>query len=53
MTIKLAKMKCKFYEIGINYYGRDYSEGKKITWQDGVRAIYCIIKYSFFSKIKN
>ena len=48
MTIKLARMKCKFYEIGINYYGRDYSEGKKITWIDGFRAIYCIVKYSFF-----
>ena len=50
MTIKLAKMRCKFYEIGISYYGRDYTEGKKITWVDGLRAIYCIIKYSIFSK---
>ncbi len=51
ITIKLSKMKCKFYEIGINYYGRDYKDGKKITWIDGVRAIYCIIKYTFFSKL--
>ena len=51
ITIKLAKMKCRFYEIGINYYGRDYSEGKKITWKDGLSAIFCIIKYSLFSKI--
>tara|TARA_B100001059_G_C17825507_1_gene581098 strand:+ start:2538 stop:3245 length:708 start_codon:yes stop_codon:yes gene_type:complete len=51
ITIKLAKMKCRFYEIGINYYGRDYSEGKKITWKDGFRAVYSIFKYSF-SKIK-
>ena len=51
ITIKLAKMKCRFYEIGINYYGRDYSEGKKITWKDGFSAIFCIIKYSLFSKI--
>lgn len=50
ITIKLAKMRCRFYEIGINYYGRDYTEGKKITWVDGFSAIYCIIKYSFFSK---
>ena len=50
ITIKLAKMKCRFYEIGINYYGRGYSEGKKITWRDGFRAIYCILKYSFISK---
>lgn len=48
LTIKLAKVKCKFYEVGISYYGRDYSEGKKITWIDGVKAIFCIIRYSFF-----
>ena len=48
ITIKLAKMNCRFYEIGINYYGRDYSDGKKITWRDGFRAIYCILKYSLF-----
>ncbi len=48
ITIKLAKLKCKFYEVGISYYGRDYSEGKKITWIDGVKAIYYIFKYSFF-----
>ena len=50
ITIKLAKLKCRFYEIGINYYGRDYVEGKKITWLDGFRALYCIIKYSLFFK---
>tara|TARA_Y100000768_G_C23882987_1_gene636195 strand:+ start:245 stop:934 length:690 start_codon:yes stop_codon:yes gene_type:complete len=48
ITIKLAKKKCKFYEVGISYYGRDYSEGKKITWIDGIKAIYYIFKYSFF-----
>ena len=36
------------YEVGIKYFGRKYSEGKKITWIDGFRAIYCIIYYSFF-----
>ena len=48
ITIKLAKIKCVFYEVGISYYGRDYEEGKKITWFDGVKAIYCILRYSFF-----
>ena len=48
LTIKLAKIKCKFYEVGISYYGRDYEEGKKITWIDGFKAIFCIIRYSFF-----
>jgi len=48
ITIKLAKIKCKFYEVGISYYGRDYAEGKKITWVDGIKAIFYIFKYSFF-----
>ena len=48
ITIKLAKKNCKFYEVGINYYGRNFLEGKKISWKDGIRAIYCILKYTFF-----
>jgi len=48
ITIKLSKIKCKFYEVGISYYGRDYNEGKKITWIDGIKAIYYIFRYSFF-----
>lgn len=40
----------RIYEVGISYYGRTYKEGKKIGWKDGVRAIYCIIKYNWFSK---
>jgi len=49
MVMKLSKIKSiKIYEIGISYYGRSYSEGKKISWQDAFRALYCIIKYNFF-----
>ena len=49
VTAKISKMDCKIYEVGISYYGRTYQEGKKIGWKDGVRAIYCIIKYGIFS----
>jgi glycosyltransferase involved in cell wall biosynthesis len=45
VTLKLAKRKYRFYEVGISYYGRDYSEGKKIRWTDGVRALWLIVKY--------
>ncbi|MHB8743642.1 MAG: glycosyltransferase family 2 protein [Sulfuricaulis sp.] len=38
----------RIYEVGISYYGRTYAEGKKINWRDGIRAIYCIIKYGVF-----
>ena len=48
ITIKLAKLKCRFYEVGISYDGRTYEEGKKIGWKDGIRAIYCIAKYWLF-----
>lgn len=48
ITAKVAKMGCRIYEVGISYYGRTYQEGKKISWKDGVRAIYCIFKYNFF-----
>jgi len=46
ITAKIAKTNCRIYEVGISYNGRKYDEGKKVTWRDGVRAIYCIIKYS-------
>ena len=46
ITAKLAKQKCRIYEVGISYFGRTYDEGKKITWRDGVWAIYCILKYN-------
>jgi glycosyltransferase involved in cell wall biosynthesis len=51
VTAKIAKIKgIRVYEVGISYYGRTYEEGKKIKWMDGVRAIYCIIKYNFFAR---
>jgi len=46
ITAKVAKLDCRIYEIGISYYGRTYAEGKKIGWRDGVRALYCIVKYN-------
>lgn len=48
VTAKLAKLDCRIYEVGISYYGRTYSEGKKIGWKDGFRALYCIVKYNVF-----
>jgi len=49
ITAKLARLKdCRIYEVGISYYGRTYEEGKKIGWRDGVRAIWCIVKYNTF-----
>jgi glycosyltransferase involved in cell wall biosynthesis len=50
ITAKLARMRVRIYEIGITYYGRTYDEGKKIGWKDGVKAIYCILKYNLFAK---
>jgi len=49
ITIKLAKKKYKFFEVGVSYRGRSYSEGKKITAKDAFVALYCIFKYGFFS----
>jgi glycosyltransferase involved in cell wall biosynthesis len=46
ITAKVAKMGVRLYEVGISYYGRSYAEGKKIGWKDGLRAIYCILKYN-------
>lgn len=46
VTAKMAKLKPRIYEVGISYFGRTYSEGKKITWKDGFSAIRCIIKYN-------
>ncbi len=47
ITAKLAKSGARIYEVGISYNGRTYEDGKKIGWKDGVRAIYCIVKYAF------
>lgn len=49
ITIKFAKLKCKIYEVPISYSGRDYTEGKKIGWKDGVAAIFHIIRFKFFN----
>jgi len=46
ITAKLARGRWRIYEVGISYSGRTYDEGKKIGWRDGVRAIYCIVRYS-------
>jgi glycosyltransferase involved in cell wall biosynthesis len=47
ITAKILKRKHKLYEMPISYYGRDFSEGKKITWRDGFAAIWALIKYRF------
>ena len=48
ITAKLAKRKCIIYEMPISYSGRDYDEGKKIGWKDGVVALYCIVRFKLF-----
>jgi glycosyltransferase involved in cell wall biosynthesis len=45
ITAKVARKKWRIYEVPISYYGRDYAEGKKITWKDGFSALWCILKY--------
>jgi glycosyltransferase involved in cell wall biosynthesis len=51
VTAKISRVpKIRIYEVGISYYGRTYDEGKKINWKDGVRAIYCILKYNIFTR---
>jgi len=47
ITAKIAKLDYRIYEVGISYHGRTYKDGKKIGWKDGLRAIYCILKYAF------
>ncbi len=49
ITAKVARLGCRIYEVGISYSGRSYKEGKKINWKDGVRALWCILKYNLFS----
>jgi len=49
VTAKVARIPgIRIYEVGISYYGRTYEEGKKISWRDGFRAIYCILRYNLF-----
>jgi len=50
VTIKIAQGGWRVYETPISYYGRTYAEGKKITWKDGVRALWCILRYGFFRR---
>ena len=51
ITHKIARVKgIRIYEVGISYYGRTYEEGKKIGWKDGVKALFCIIKYGLFKQ---
>jgi len=50
ITAKISKKKLRIYEIGVKYFGRTYSEGKKIGWKDGFSALRCIIKYNLFSR---
>jgi glycosyltransferase involved in cell wall biosynthesis len=51
ITSKIARLpKIRIYEVGISYYGRTYDEGKKISWKDGIHAIYCILKYGLFKR---
>ena len=49
ITAKIAQLHPRIYEVGISYYGRTYEAGKKIGWKDGVRAIWCIVKYGLRS----
>jgi len=48
LTAKVARQKCVVYEVPISYHGRDYAHGKKITWRDGVAAIFHILRFRFF-----
>ena len=48
-TAKIARARCRVYEVPISYSGRDYSEGKKISWKDGIAALYFILKYRFYN----
>ena len=47
LTAKIARNNLRVFEVGVTYYGRTYAEGKKIGWKDGIRALYCIVKYRF------
>ena len=49
LTAKVARGRWRVYEVGIRYAGRDYAEGKKITWRDGLRALWAIVRFRFFS----
>jgi len=46
VTVKIARRNLRVYEVGISYWGRTYAEGKKIGWKDGIRALWCLVKYA-------
>jgi glycosyltransferase involved in cell wall biosynthesis len=50
ITAKIARQRCRIYEVGISYRGRTYEQGKKIGWRDGVRAFYCILRYNLVAR---
>jgi hypothetical protein len=50
VTAKIARRGLRIYEVAISYYGRTYADGKKIGWQDGFHAIWCIVKYNFLKR---
>lgn len=53
VTAKVAKLKCVMYEVPISYYGRTYEEGKKITYMDGIAALFYVIRYNLFCSVRN
>lgn len=53
LTAKVARLRCRIFEVGVSYAGRTYAEGKKIGWRDGVRAIWCILKYNLHPGRRN
>ena len=53
ITAKMARKKLRIYEVPVSYYGRTYEAGKKITWKDGFRALWCILKYNMTISKKN
>ena len=50
ITAKVARLKCRVYEVGISYSGRTYEDGKKIGLRDGLRALWCIVKYNVLKR---
>jgi glycosyltransferase involved in cell wall biosynthesis len=52
ITAKIARLRCRVYEVGISYAGRTYEEGKKIGWKDGFSALRCILKYNLRRRAK-
>jgi hypothetical protein len=50
VTAKVARLKCRIFEVGISYSGRTYDEGKKIGWRDGLHALWCILKYNLIRR---